>query len=192
MDVAITGDMLDSSKPDWPAAQAGMFSAWVRQQDFRIFLCSGNHDGDPASEHFGEWIQNLRDGVRIFCDGDTFDTEYGRVHCTSWLTSFLAPNSESPLRNTDILLFHESPAGVDTARNGRGLDHGSLDLNCFLSDPGTVPQVVLCGHVHDPQRGTSVVNKTLIVNPGAAFERGLPHAMILRQGNSYKATLFGR
>jgi Icc-related predicted phosphoesterase len=69
------------------------------------------------------------------------------------------------LEAVDVLVFHEPPAGSDTACMA-GIDYGSIELADFLAATSRPPRVILAGHIHRPRKRIVTWGRTMIINPG--------------------------
>ena len=65
----------------------------------------------------------------------------------------------------DILLHH-LPPGQTTTSTQNGEDWGCRNLLRAIELGEIHPKVILCGHVHHPQKNECIVRTTQILNPG--------------------------
>jgi Icc-related predicted phosphoesterase len=179
-DVCISGDFLDVRRTETHplSEQIAWVQTWMREQPFKLFLCSGNHDPDADEDPFtASWLRGLHNGETVFTDGHRGKGSDGEIiGCVPY--GYVFPPHEGIFENVDVLLFHEPPFGSDTATIG-GCDNGSMDIADFLSGEIRAPRVLLSGHVHRPRRPMCRYADTVVVNPGSCDTEGkFPFASI--------------
>ena len=176
--LVVAGDLQDAFSDSGMVQQARVCSEWLLSLETPTVVVSGNHDYysksprvtvDPTAE--AQWLRRLGGKGRILAvDGESvsFATKGAtlRISTNGW--------AQKPAwdHDTDVLVTHAPPCGVDPAREAYGSrDSGDSDLwTAMLKSP--TPRLVLCGHVHNPRDFWSrwpagdPISKTTILNPG--------------------------
>lgn len=177
--LVVAGDITDAFSDLSMAQQAREASAWLLSLATPTVVVSGNHDfyrksarvaADPHAEAL--WLRQLSGRGRIIAtDGESvaFQAAYPPVRITAlgW--------SQEPLwpPETDILVAHAPPCGVDVAVElGGTRDLGDSALWHALQRAARRPRLILSGHVHLPRStwarwpaGSSEANTTILI-PG--------------------------
>jgi Icc-related predicted phosphoesterase len=180
-DLCISGDLL-RVQADAPGLREQMdwVVTWLRRQPFKVFVCSGNHDGDPAAPIFARWLRAAAVRDRVFVDGQKGRASDGLlVACVPYLGTFSSRRDQVLLAGVQAIVTHEPPAGSPVAGAPGGADAGSDDLAAFLEACRPPPAAVLCGHVHAPAVRLARRGGTWISNPASDFRDGL-RACLLR------------
>lgn len=181
-DVCISGDLL-ATGPNAPdlCHQIDWVSRWLRKQTFKLFVCSGNHDGDPAAPVFARWLRQVSVKDRVVVDGQKARSTCGMViSCMPYLSTFADPRSEVLVAGADVIVTHEPPSGSPTAFTRTRVDLGNPDLTAFLDGALTAPDAVLCGHVHEPLKHEARLGPTWISNPATVLNEELRAAVLHR------------
>ncbi|MFA5264569.1 MAG: metallophosphoesterase [Opitutaceae bacterium] len=176
----ITGDMLDM----FPNAELSLHqqARWVRDwlgaQPGKIFLCTGNHDVWPESEHvidndsLGGWLKKARRPGHVFVDGDITVIEGYRFVCCPWGQ---APTTIGP--EPAIILVHAPPEGTPISSE-LGYEVGDPDVtNAVPSLPSG--SIILSGHVHNPSRWHCILQHVWCCNPGVDTEAQIPNHIVI-------------
>ena len=165
----MTGDFLDETQGDLEGQ-----IIWVRQwiKVFRkpLFVCSGNHDINVEDSE--NWLNEI-DIKNYYCDGmkKTIDG----------ITFMSAPfeNYDGFADfSCDVLLNHVPPEKSLTAIED-GTDKGDNLLYQVLKHKIIQPKVLLCGHVHEPEKVVDKLNGCTIYNPGLEVKGAVPKCSVI-------------
>ena len=186
--ICISGDLIDDSHHCVfsPKQQIVWYRDWLQHFTQPVFICSGNHDVEEdesttfdeswsdldfmADDEFDDfpldlpsprknWIRELA-GNGIFVDGSITDYMGLKIGCVGYEDRELAR-----FYQCDILLHHLPPSQTPTSvRNGE--DWGCKNLRSAIELGEIHPKLVLCGHVHRPQKNDCTIRNTRILNPG--------------------------
>lgn len=158
--ICITGDFLDSSKPEPLDTQMEWMSGWLRDFYKPVFVCSGNHDLEDWSGD-GDWLGLIPN----ICSDNMIKTLDGiKFGCVPYVDpDFLE------FGKCDVVLYHLPPARSETAidRTTKA-DWGDKGLARVLNSGALAPKVLLCGHIHNPIKTTDIIKHTKIYNCGYA------------------------
>jgi Icc-related predicted phosphoesterase len=188
--VIIAGDLLDIAGHLDLDAQITVVAKYLRTlaSRTRLFVCSGNHDGDEATvdqEYVARWLLRVRaEGLTV--DGSGLDLGAYRVSVCPWWDG---PATRSAMQAflereralaTDgwIWVHHAPPDKLGVSWTGKAF-HGDPFLTDTIRE--LKPTLVFSGHIHDsPFRsgGTwaSRLGDTWIFNAGRTS--GAPPAVI--------------
>ncbi len=155
--VLIAGDLLDISGHLELDEQIVVVTEYLRRLSrlTRVFVCSGNHDGDvrdEAQEYRARWLAQVRaEGLCV--DGRGCDLGAVRISVCPWwdgpasqaeLAAFL--REEKQRRGEAWLwLHHAPPDGVGVSWTGKG-HAGDADLVRLIEE--LRPDYVVSGHIH--------------------------------------------
>lgn len=177
--VCFSGDLLDL----FPNARTSLReqSKWMREWlgnfPVRIYVCTGNHDWWPPSEHVtdtdtqGGWLKKAA-GPNVRVDGTSEIFQGYRFVCCPWLGVPVAPGPEPA-----VILVHAPPLGTPL----------SSDLGREVGDPEVAAAVlrlpagsfVLSGHIHDPKRWCHQLGPAWCFNPGMDRQAMEPNHVII-------------
>jgi DNA repair exonuclease SbcCD nuclease subunit len=167
MAVAIAGDLMDlnrcSTEKD-ARRQQDWISAWLREVEPPLFVCSGNHDLYPSHDR-SEWLLKAkRPGVAV--DGDVVVWSGRTVALCPFCPAGLNPMLERLATGTppDVLLHHEPPTETRLSMGRRDYaDFGSDQLSSALRS-GWAPKTVVSGHIHRATARHQFVGDALCLN----------------------------
>ena len=188
--VIIAGDLLDIAGHLDLDAQITVVAKYLRTlaSRTRLFVCSGNHDGDEpnaAQEYVARWLQRIRaEGLTV--DGAGLDLGRYRISVCPWwdgpstreaMHTFLE-KERSLVTDRWIWVHHAPPDKLGVSWTGKAF-HGDPFLVASIEE--LRPTLVFSGHIHDsPFRsgGTwaSRLGETWIFNAGRTS--GAPPAVI--------------
>lgn len=174
--VCVTGDLINqSSDVGWVSRTLGGLGA-------PLAVCSGNHDDADVS-----WVQDRRLRSETWLDGDAFNLSGVSFRCLAW-------NEPIPSRCAvgEVWLSHAPPAGCRPARTYYGIDYGDFELG-EVCRRGHAPDIVLCGHVHEPAAWCDGCGESLVFNPGKDSAMHPPHIVLdLRKGLAIRNPYAGK
>lgn len=156
----------------------------------KVFVCSGNHDGDvrnEADEVVAEWLQKSR-RENLFVDGDGYDTGCGRITVLPWWDGPVTQKQmveildrEESERSTVWLLIHHAPPDRSPISWGRNDFQGDA---FFLETLHRLkPDFAFSGHIHNSpfsDKGSWVdrIENTWVFNPGKQLGPFPSHILI--------------
>ncbi|MGF1450299.1 MAG: metallophosphoesterase [Opitutales bacterium] len=154
----LAGDLLDIAGHVDISTQILVVSKYLDKlrDQARLFVCSGNHDGDRKNadgEYVASWLQDVQDET-LRADGSSFDCdEWHFTICPWWdgpvtreaVDAFLQAEAHKAKQNW-FLINHAPPSASPTSWTGKR-DVGDPHLRRFIQTHQ--PQIVLCGHVHN-------------------------------------------
>ncbi|MGF1485001.1 MAG: metallophosphoesterase [Opitutales bacterium] len=154
----IAGDMLDIAGHVDIKTQILVVGKYLERlkTQVRLFVCSGNHDGDRKNTHgefIASWLKDFRDEY-LSGDGSSFDMEDWHFTICPWwdgpvtqkaVEAFLEAEARLPKENW-FIINHAPPSQSPTSWTGKR-DVGDPQLREFIQ--AHQPQVVLSGHVHN-------------------------------------------
>ena len=178
--IIIGGDLLDLSSALDFEVQIVVIEKYLKRirEQTRLFVSSGNHDGDQrsaADESIAQWIQDAKSD-RMFVDGDSVEVNGVLITVCPWwdgpvsraeLEAHLTRDAAKP-KDKWVWVHHAPPAGSPVCWTGKKFagDEFLLEwINRFS------PDVVLSGHIHNSPfyaAGAWVdqIGKTWVFNPG--------------------------
>jgi len=167
--VCITGDLLDLN-PYLPLdRQVDRVIPFLREMDTPLAVVSGNHDSAPGAgsrlEH-AQWLGEVR-GDHTWIDGDTFEHDGFLFRCLPWSGTLPIAGAN------EVWLHHAPPSQAMTAISRVGCDFGDFNLGEQVR-AGQGPNLVLCGHVHEPARSSTCVGGSWSLNPGFVAKATVP------------------
>jgi len=188
--VIIAGDLLDIAGHLDLDAQITVVVKYLRTlaSRTRLFVCSGNHDGDEsngADEYVARWLQRVRaEGLTV--DGAGLDLGPYRVSVCPWWDgpSTRSAMHEFLLKERDLVsgkwiwIHHAPPDKMGVSWTGKAF-HGDPFLVDSIRE--LKPAMVFSGHIHHSPfsaDGTwaSRLEKTWVFNAGR--QMGAPPAFI--------------
>jgi Icc-related predicted phosphoesterase len=154
-------DMERTHQTDWIRARAETIKEWVHGKPF--LFCTGNHDFvDPCPflQEVGLTAINLDDKVTEFegktlwgmpwvpFDEGAWNYELRSAELMAEVQRMIAAFKDQDPSRPDILVAHAPPYGIlDLCPDGRiGNSHLANALNYTLDQ---LPNLILCGHVHE-------------------------------------------
>ncbi len=178
--VVVAGDLLDISSAVAIDAQVVVMLQYLRllQAAGPLAVSSGNHDltgPDARGEQCALWLQEAR-AAGVPSDGDSLRIDDTLVTICPWwdgpagrdaLEAQLAADAaQRPARW--IWVYHWPPLGSPTCWTGRR-HYGDTELGAWIER--FKPDLVLCGHVHQPPFKTDGawadrIGDTWVFNPG--------------------------
>lgn len=198
--VIIAGDLLDIAGHLDLDAQITVVVKYLRTlaSRTRLFVCSGNHDGDEtnsAQEYIARWLLRVRaEGLTV--DGTGLDLGPNRISVCPWWdgpstrTAMQAFLEEERQRASDrwIWIHHAPPDQLGVSWTGKDFRGDTFLVESIREHQ---PAVVFSGHIHNsPFRtgGTwaSRLGNTWIFNAGR--QMGAPPAYIELDLEKYTAT----
>lgn len=127
-----------------------------------LYLVSGNHELSSnsdflkqASERYS-FVRDLENRVILLGDTQFFGCSY--LDSEEGISFFTGLSREK----TSVFVTHCPPSGCLSARNQKGQDGGSSLVREFVEE--VQPDLVLCGHIHDPMERESVIGESRIIN----------------------------
>lgn len=188
--VIIAGDLLDIAGHLDLDSQITIVTKYLRtiSAKTRLFVCSGNHDGDEKNEtdeFVAQWLQRVRAEGLVVDGGGTTWNGWRISVCPWWdgpatretMQRFL--RAEAALAPSKwIWLHHAPPDQLGVSWTGK-VHAGDTFLGATISELG--PDFVFSGHIHNsPFRSggawASRIGKTWIFNAGR--QMGVPPAYI--------------
>ncbi|CAG19292.1 metallophosphoesterase family protein [Photobacterium profundum] len=185
--ICISGDLFDDSRHCrlTTKQQIDWYLRWLDQITVPVFICSGNHDVEENLCLDDDWLLNdLTDldeftvdfpeppirvnlvselsSDNVFIDGSISEYKGYRIGCVG----YESPNLR-PFKDCDIVLHHVPPSNTPVAKQG-GRDWGCHELRAALDCGELAPKVLLCGHVHKPQKSKAIVKRTQVINGGSS------------------------
>lgn len=178
--VVVAGDLLDISSAVAIDAQIVVVLQYLRRlrDAGRVAVSSGNHDLTGPDEH-GEqsalWLSEAR-AAGVTSDGDALSLDDTLLTICPWwdgpagrdsLAAQLAADAKRrPARW--IWVYHWPPLGSPTCWTGRR-HYGDTELGAWIAE--FRPELVLCGHVHQPPfkadgAWADKIGNTWVFNPG--------------------------
>ena len=178
--VVVAGDLLDISSAVALDAQIVVVLQYLRRlrDAGRVAVSSGNHDLTGPDEH-GEqsalWLREAR-AAGVTSDGDALSLDDTLLTICPWwdgpagrdtLAAQLAADAKRrPARW--IWVYHWPPLGSPTCWTGRR-HYGDTELGAWIAE--FRPELVLCGHVHQPPfkadgAWADKIGNTWVFNPG--------------------------
>jgi Icc-related predicted phosphoesterase len=176
----IGGDLLDLSSALDQDVQIAIVEKYfgLLQQDARLVVSSGNHDGDSrnsADESVAEWLRAAR-AERLHVDGDSFDLGDARITVCPWWDGLLScgeieallEREAAQVRGRWLWIHHAPPEGARTSWTGRKFV-GDEALRRWIDR--FQPEIVLSGHIHNSpfyEAGSWIdrIGRTWVFNPG--------------------------
>ncbi len=154
----LAGDLLDVAGHVDISTQILVVSKYLDRlcDQARLFVCSGNHDGDHKNadgEYVASWLQDYHD-ESLRCDGSSFDCEDWHFTICPWwdgpvtreaVDAFLQAEALKPKKNW-FVINHAPPSASPTSWTGKR-DVGDPHIRDFIE--AHQPQIVLSGHVHN-------------------------------------------
>ncbi len=153
--LVIAGDLQDPFSNASGAEQGRRCREWLLSLETPTIVVSGNHDyyaplgsmsGDSL-EPGAQWLRNLSGrGSILAVDGESVN--FPPSNPTAKISSVGWAQKPDWSADTDILVTHAPPSGVDVAiEQGGTRDMGDSELWRALREK-TAPRLVLAGHVH--------------------------------------------
>jgi Icc-related predicted phosphoesterase len=156
--LVIAGDLQDAFSDVPMAQQARHCRDWLLTLETPTVVVSGNHDYYVKTPHVtfdalaeALWLRSLGGKNQILAvDGETVPFPSDRPEVTISTIGWAQKTKWD--KNTDILVAHAPPCGVDLAYEpGGSRDLGDSDLwLALLHNPP--PRLILCGHIHHARR----------------------------------------
>jgi Icc-related predicted phosphoesterase len=188
--VIIAGDLLDIAGHLDLDSQITVVTKYLRtiSGKSRLFVCSGNHDGDEKNEtdeFIARWLQRVRaEGLVVDGDGTTWNN--WRISVCPWWDG---PNTREKMQqflraeaalapDRWLWLHHAPPDQLGVSWTGK-VHAGDTFLGATIRE--LEPDLVLSGHIHNsPFRSggawASQIGPTWIFNAGRQL--GVPPALI--------------
>ncbi|MCB9770246.1 MAG: metallophosphoesterase [Candidatus Omnitrophica bacterium] len=156
----------------------------------KVFVCSGNHDGDVRNEGdevVAEWLQKAR-RENLFVDGDGFDFGKGRITVLPWWDGPITRGQmveildrETAESKTCWFLIHHAPPNESPISRVRNSDQGDAFFRETLLR--LKPDFAFSGHIHNPpfsDQGSWIdkIGSTWVFNPGKQLGPFPSHIMI--------------
>jgi len=179
--VVVAGDVLDIASRVEPDAQIVVVLEYLARMAAKttVVACSGNHDlntRNALGERAAVWLESAR-ASGVFVDGSRVVTDDVFVTVCPWwdgpltravVDAALAADAGDVGARMWIWAYHAPPDDSPTSWTGRR-HYGDADLNGWIVRH--VPDVVLCGHVHQSPfaeggRWADRIGTTLVVNSG--------------------------
>jgi Icc-related predicted phosphoesterase len=179
----LTGDLLDMLRlatTDGLRPQSKWVRGWLATWPAKtlLFVCSGNHDWWPKSEHMvdndreGGWLKKARRPNVVFVDGDTTKLDEYRIVCTPW-----AHKPEIHAGSPSVVLCHAPPEGTPISADlGREVGDSEVLQAAWALPRGSL---ILSGHIHNPRRWYARVNNTWCFNPGYDANAKAPNHIVI-------------
>jgi Calcineurin-like phosphoesterase len=170
----------------------------------RVVACSGNHDltdEDDGGERSAPWLSAAR-RLGVLVDGESEDLEGTLITVCPWwdgpkqreaVARRLEEDSARQVRPW-IWVYHWPPAGSSTTWTGRDF-YGDEELSGWIDE--LRPDLVLCGHVHQPPfqaEGSWVdrIGSTWVFNAGRQIGPEPSHVVVdLDEGVATWTSLLG-
>lgn len=162
--VALSGDLLDRFNPTPRERQIAWVSAWLRQAEVPLVVCSGNHDEEEEPDAGCPWL-------RACSIARTQLVTDRQLHRHGRWTFEAVPFGGLPLRGGEhhVVVTHLPPAGAPTAwLRSLDFEDGDLRLARHLKQTVERPRLILSGHVHDPRSWRARCGRLWSFNPGGA------------------------
>ena len=206
--LCLTGDLIgiEHNNSDFVEKKEQILwvSQWLSQISKPTFLCSGNHDeenkllnddellkfdssiddmcsdwdlenNDLATHYEPDfWMNNIKNDL-VFSDHSIRTIQNTTFGCAPY-----GEENLSKFYKCDVLLHHEPPDKTKTCEQQNGVMCGCFDLYLALKKELISPSYVLCGHVHKPKATKSLINKSIILNPGSDFRHTIPKHNIIK------------
>lgn len=204
--VVIAGDSLDISSSVPLNAQSVVILNYLRllHRAGRVAVSSGNHDltgPDVLGEQCALWLEEARrDGIPV--DGDSLRIDDTQVSICPWWDGPLGRaeleerlQEEARTRPARwIWVYHWPPMDSPTCWTGRR-HYGDADIGAWIRQHE--PDLVLCGHVHEPPfkpagAWADRIGRTWVFNAGRQIGPVPAHIEIdLAQGTATWRSLMG-
>ncbi len=178
--VIIAGDLLDLAGFADLDVQIVVVHKYLERlrKKTKLFVSSGNHDGDTrndADEMVTQWLQDARN-ENLFVDGDGVNLKGTRFTVLPWwdgpetreqMVSIL--DAEVGMTRSKWLLIHHAPPSESPISLVRDSDQGDPFFRGILQRLN--PDLAICGHIHNSpfaEKGSWVdkVGSTWVFNPG--------------------------
>ncbi len=188
--VIIAGDLLDIAGHLDLDSQITIVVKYLRaiSAQTRLFVCSGNHDGDVRNEqqeYVARWLQRVR-AVGLVVDGCSTTVSGFKVSVCPWwdgpstqqaMNTFLRAERPTPAMPW-LWIHHAPPDGYGVSWTGK-VHAGDASLVGLIQE--LRPDFVFSGHIHDSpfRKGgawASQVGGTWVLNAGRQL--GSPPACI--------------
>jgi Icc-related predicted phosphoesterase len=156
----------------------------------KLFVCSGNHDGDERNEGdevVAKWLQKAR-RENLFVDGDGYDFGSGRITVLPWWDGPITKQQmiaildrENQESKTNWLLIHHAPPNESPISRVRDSDQGDAYFRETLHR--LKPDFAFSGHIHNPpfsDKGSWIdkIGPTWVFNPGKQLGPFPSHILI--------------
>jgi Icc-related predicted phosphoesterase len=178
--VVLAGDQLDATSNVACDAQIAVvleYLALIAARS-RVIVSSGNHDltgPDANGERAALWLAKAR-ASGVYSDGDPLTVDDTLITTCPWWDGPVGRDSVAAQLATDarhrpacwVWVYHWPPIGSPTSWTGRR-HYGDPDLAGWIEEHQ--PDIVICGHVHDPPfkpegAWADRIGRTWIFNPG--------------------------
>jgi len=196
--ICLTGDFLDHSINAFLEIneQISWINNWLKNITKPLFLCSGNHDvieedvnslslddlfttdeyTDLIPNNTLKWLSEISQ-KNVFTDGSVKEINGIIFGCMPYeMETF------EKYKNCHVLLTHVPPATTDVAKGVYG-DYGCELITTALKTMTITPNILLCGHIHNPLKNIVHFNNTCIYNPGYKLNKNKPNVIVISESH---------
>ncbi len=171
--LCVSGDLLDQTRATPFRRQTSLVAEWLQMLERPMCICSGNHDLSFDSRldawSSAEWLRELA-SPSVSVDGETAEHRGYSILPVGYTTF---PKGGP----ADVWVVHLPPAGLPVALSTCGLDMG--DPTLIASVATHRPQLVLSGHIHDPESWFTQDDGVVYLNPGCARSSRIPNHILI-------------
>jgi len=168
----ISGDFLESSKNETLEEEIEWITAWIKEFDKPLFVCSGNHDIEELDNE--EWLNKI-DTSNYYADNAIKSIDDFKFGCYP----YIGADGYFEFDKCDILITHVPPTNTNTSTNKNNYDWGDRELYSAIKNKIITPKIVLCGHMHKPLKTIDKLDNTTIYNPGVNKCSDVPNHHII-------------
>lgn len=168
----ISGDFLEDDKEESLSEQIQWVSSWIHKFKKPLFTCSGNHDIEEFDNE--EWLSKI-DTSNYYTDNMTKVIDGIKFGCYP----YIGAEGYFEYDDCDVLITHVPPAKTDTSMDKNGNDWGDLELQRAIKNNVISSKIILCGHMHNPEKKIAKIKNTKIYNPGVNKKNDIPNHNII-------------
>lgn len=168
----ISGDLLEDSKDETLLEQIEWISSWIKQFKKPLFVCSGNHDIEELERE--DWLNEI-DTDNLYSDNSFKILNGVKFGCYP----YIGAEGYYEFDDCDVLITHVPPANTKTSTTMDGDDWGDMELYKAINNGIINAKIIMCGHMHRPEKTIDTLKSTIIYNPGVNKNIDIPHHHII-------------
>jgi Icc-related predicted phosphoesterase len=181
--VLLPGDLIDGMPNTWNRELKTVLDMLMQLSELGIpvILCSGNHDQGLVDMKCGVEDNGLMEHLllnrgkmpTVIMDEEVLEIAGIRIRSIPYLGVARWPEKAD---GDHVWLHHEPPYGTPISEEAEGCyigDHGLT--NRAIYQPGLLPPLVICGHVHAAREWWAQEGACLFLNSGQNLKAKVPH-----------------